>query len=268
MNSGMNSSPRNPRKACMHVIDWEKDVSYYVDHIAEAGFEDIFGSDDMGISIGGASEDDSLGMLFTAFIDNPIANANFTIFYDVLIDIVMKRVKRPESVFRGDIIYLNFVSDNQDAFLFWDGHGLIRGDKNENGKYKIPSEFKIFEEFPPHYWDKYPHDSYHEEKMTITKGLLKTSDMKVYLPSMAIFTVYFQAEKYLVIMTKPFAEKVLDSLESQKFICGTKEIPNDVMDFLRSQGMDSSTIYDRAICLEEFDEDELNELLEELNMNL
>jgi hypothetical protein len=257
------SSLRNPRKAFLHVIDWEKDVSYYLEHIAEAGFEDIFGIDDMGVKI---DDDDSLGTLFTAFLDNPIANANFTIFYDVLMDIMMKRFKRSSSVFRGDIVYMNFVSDTQDAFLFWDGHGFIRGDKNENGKYKIPTEFKIFEDFPPHYWDKYPHDSYHEEKMTISKALLKTSDMKVYLPSMGIFTVYFQAEKYLVIMTKPFAEKVFDSSESQKFICGTKEIPNDVIDFLRSQGMDSSTIYDRAVCLEEFDEDELNQMIEELTM--
>lgn len=254
--------PRNNRKAYMHIIDWEKDVTYYLEHIQEAGFDDIFGSDDMGVKI---EDNDSLGFLFTAFIDNPIANANFTIFYDVLIDIMMKRSKRPESVFRGDIVYMNFISDNQDAFLFWDGHGLIRGDVNGNGKYKIPCEFKVFEDFPPYYWDKYPHDSYHEEKMHISKGLLKTSDMRVYLPNMAIFTVYFKAEKYLIVLTKPFAEKILDSNESEKFVCNTKEIPNDVMDFLRSQGMDSSIIYDRVVCIEDFDEDELNTMMEELN---
>jgi hypothetical protein len=219
----------------------------------------------MGVKI---DDDDSLGMLFTAFIDNPIANANFTIFYDVLMDIMMKKFKRPASVFRGDIIHMNFVSDTQDAFLFWDGHGLIRGDKNENGKYKIPDQFKIFEDFPPYYWDKFPHDSYHEQMMHISKPLLKTTDMRVYLPSMVIFTVYFQAEKYLVIMEKGFSQKILDSLESQKFVCNTKEIPNPVMDFLRSQGMDSSTIYDRAVYIDVFDEDELNELLGELDLDI
>ena len=66
---------------------------------------------------------------------------------------------------------MNFVSDTQDAFLFWDGYGLIRGDKNGNGKYKIPDQFKIFEDFPPYYWDKFPHDSYHEQMMYISKNI-------------------------------------------------------------------------------------------------
>jgi hypothetical protein len=255
---------RNPRKAYIHIIDWEKDISYYLDHLSEAGFSNLLDNNDIGIQIED-EDNDSLSFLFTSYIDDPLKNINFSIFNEVLTDIMFKKSKTSIGVFRGDIIYLNFISDIQDSFLFWDGHNLIRGDLNKNNKYKIPSQFRIFEEFPPNYWDKYPHDKFHEEPVFITQALLKSGNMRVYLSNYVVFFVYFQSEKYIVIMSKIFAEKVLDSIESKEFICSSEEIPNEAMDFLRGQGMDSSTIYDRTLKIQDFDEDELLEMMEELN---
>jgi hypothetical protein len=255
---------RNPRKAYIHTIDWEKDIIYYVDHFSEAGFTDLLSNNDTGIQIED-EENDSLAFLFTAYIDDPLKNVNFAIFSEVLTDIMYKRSKTSIGVFRGDIVYLNFIANLQDAFLFWDGYHLIRGDLNKNNKYKIPSQFRIFEEFPPSYWDKFPYDKFHEEPVVITQNLLKSGSMRVYLTNYVVFFVYFQSHKYIVVMSKPFAEKVLDSVESKEFICSAEEIPNEVMDYLRSQGMDSSTIYDRTIKVQDFDEDELLEMMEELN---
>jgi len=257
---------RNPRKAYVHVIDWEKDIVYYEDHIEEAGFEDMFKKNDpMGMDL--ETQDDNLGYLFTAFIDNPIVNANFSIFYDVLMDILMKRSKKPEGLLRGDIIYINFINDTpQEGYFFWDGSSIIRGDLNENNKYKIPKQFKVFEEFPPNYWERFPCDHFNEELVILTRNLLKTSSMRVYLTYHVLFTVMFQSESYFVVLNKQFAETILDSEDSKEFTCHQEEIPNYIVDFLRSQGLESSIIYDRAITVQEFNEDELCSMIEDILM--
>jgi hypothetical protein len=258
-------SLRNHRKAFVHSIDWEKDIIYYESHIEEAGFEGILQKkDDMGMDIDDLTVN-PLGYLFTSFIDNPIANANFSIFYDVLMDILSKRSKKRERLLRGDIIHLNFIHDTpQEGYFFWDGSSIIRGDINHNGKYTVPKQFKIFEEFPPNYWDRFPCDKFLEESVVLSKGFLRTSEMRMYLLHHTIFTVQFQSERYMIVIEKSFTEKIMDSEESKIYVCSQQEIPNYIVDFLRSQGLDSSTIYDRTICIQSFDEDELCQMIDEM----
>jgi hypothetical protein len=258
-------SSRNHRKTFIHVIDWEKDIVYYENHIEEAGFEGILQKkDDMGMNLDDLSSN-PLGYLFTAFIDNPIANANFSIFYDVLLDIITKRSKKKEQLLRGDIIYLNFIQDTpQEGYFFWDGVSIIRGDVNDNGKYTIPKQFRLFEEFPPNYWEKFPCDKFLEESAVISKEFLQIGEMRTYLTYHVLFTVQFQSERYMIVLEKPFSEQIMDSGDSKIYVCNQQEIPNYVVDFLRTQGLDSSTIYDRTICIQSFDEDELCQMLDEM----
>jgi hypothetical protein len=256
---------RNHRKAFTHIIDWEKDIVYYESHIEEAGFEGILQKkDDMGMDLDDLSSN-PLGYLFTAFIDNPIVNANFSIFYDVLLDILTKRSKKRENLLRGDIVYLNFIHDTpQEGYFFWDGSSIVRGDVNYNGKYKVPKQFRLFEEFPPNYWDKFPSDKFLEESVSLTKGFLRTAEMRTYLLHHIIFTVHFQTERYMIVMEKTFSEKIMDDEDSKMYVCNQQEIPNYVVDFLRTQGFDSSIIYDRTICVQSFDEDELCQMIDEM----
>jgi hypothetical protein len=265
----MNYNPRDSLKAYTHVIDFEKDIIYYKEYIEEDGFEGLFDTcngkycEGMEIDI----DDNHLSFLFTAHIDNPIKNTNFSIFYDVLMDIIKKRSTKSHGVQRGDIIHLNFICDTpQEGYFFWDGSSIIRGDVNEDGKYKIPKQFHIFEEFPPNYWSKFPSSKFNEEMVIITKDLLKSTNIRFYFKDHILFGIYFQSEQYFVFMTKTFAETILDSSESKEFVCHQEEIPNYTIDFLRSQGIESSIIYERTVAVQEFNEDTLCEMLEDVSM--
>ena len=265
----MNYNPRDSLKAYTHVIDFEKDIIYYKEYIEEDGFEGLFDTcnskdcEGMEIDI----DDTHLSFLFTAFIDNPIKHANFSIFYDVLIDIIKKRSTKSHGVQRGDIIHLNFVCDTpQEGYFFWDGSSIIRGDTNEDGKYKVPKQFCIFEEFPPNYWEKFPSSKFNEEMIVITRNLLKSTNIRFYFQNHILFGIYFHSEQYFVLLPKSFAETILDSEDSKDFVCHQEEIPNYTVDFLRNQGIESSIIYERTIAVQEFNEDELCIMIEDISM--
>ena len=260
---------RNPRKAYIHTIDFEKDIIYYKEYIEEDGFEGLFDKCDNKHCTGMEIDIDEyhLSFLFTAFIDDPIKNSNFSIFHDVLLDILKKRASKPDGLLRGDIIHLNFIYDTpQEGYFFWDGTDIIRGDINDNGAYKVPKEFRIFEEFPPNYWDKFPINKFNEEIVLINKELLKSTNIRFYFPNHILFGVFFQSEQYFVLLTKVFAETILDSEESKEFVCHQEELPNYTVDFLRYQGIESSIIYERTIAVQEFDEDNLCEMIEDISM--
>lgn len=260
---------RDPRKAYIHIIDFEKDIIYYKEYIEEDGFEGLFDKYDnkhynaMEVDV----DDTHLSFLFTAFIDDPIKNSNFSIFHDVLLDILKKRSTKTDGLQRGDIIHLNFISDTpQEGYFFWDGTDIIRGTVNENGAYKVPNEFRIFEEFPPNYWEKFPSTKFNEESVVLTKNLLKTTNIRFYFQTHILFGIFFQSEQYFVFMSKILAETILDSEESKEFICMQEEIPNYTVDFLRSQGIESSVIYDRTVAVQYFDEENLCEMIEDISM--
>lgn len=260
---------RNPRKAYIHTIDFEKDIIYYKEYIEEDGFEGLFDHCNADYCTGMDIDIDNthLSFLFTAFIDNPVSNANFSIFYDVLLDILRKRERKPDGLQRGDIIHLSFIYDTpQEGYFFWDGSGIIRGDKNEHGKYKVPAQFRIFDEFPPNYWEAFPSDKFNEELVVITRDLLKSTNIRFYFPNHILFGIFFQSEQYFVLLTKSFAETILDSEESKEFVCHQEELPNYTVDFLRNQGIESSVIYERTIALQEFNEDELCAMIEDIEM--
>lgn len=260
---------RDHNKTFTHVIDFEKDIIYYKEYIEEDGFEGLFDTckskdcEGMEIDI----DDNHLSFLFTAFIDNPIKYSNLSIFYEVLLDILKKRSKKSYGLLRGDIIHLNFIHDTpQEGYFFWDGSSIIRGDVNENGKYKVPKQFRIFEEFSPNYWSSFPSDKFNEEIVVITKDLLKSTTIRFYFPNHILFGIFFQSEQYFVFMTKTFAETILDSEESKDFVCHQEEIPNYTVDFLRMQGIESSIIYERTIAVQEFDEDNLCSMVEDISI--
>jgi hypothetical protein len=182
-------------------------------------------------------------------------------------DILERRSRHHHGLKRGDLIHLNFLCEKpQDGWFFWDGCEITLGTKTENGTYKIPEEFYIFEEFPPSYWSKYPWDVPYQESVIATKGLLKTSNLGVYTGHSlglgnAIYLVEFQGEKYFISMSKPFAEKIMDSEDSKKFFCKSIEIPNDVLDFLTGSGIDTSTIYEKTVHVDSTEEEDLSQLI-------
>jgi hypothetical protein len=260
---------RDHRKAYIHTIDFEKDIIYYKEYIEEDGFEGLFDKCDnkhctgMEIDV----DDDHLTFLFTAFIDDPIKNSNFSIFHDVLLDILKKRASKPDGLLRGDIIHINFIYDTpQEGYFFWDGTSIIRGDINEKGSYKVPFEFRIFEEFPPNYWEKFPSTKFNEESVVLTKNLLKTTNIRFYFQNHILFGIFFQSEQYFVFMSKSLAENILDSEESKEFVSIQEEIPNYTVDFLRSQGIESTVIYDRTVAVQYFDEENLCVMMEDISM--
>ena len=102
--------------------------------------------------------------------------------------------------------------------------------------------------------------------VVITKDLLKSTNIRFYFQNHILFGIYFQSEQYFVFMTKTFAETILDSSESKHFVCHQEEIPNYTVDFLRMQGIESSIIYERTIAVQEFNEDTLCEMLEDVSM--
>ena len=266
---------RDPNKAFVHVIDWESDVSYYQEHIENAGFDEI--GDSFGIlnevtcMCNGLGEISSLSYLFMGYLEDPIANANLYIFYEVIMDILEKRSRHLHGLKRGDLIHLNFLCEKpQDGWFFWTGCDITLGTRNENDTYRIPDDFYIFEEFPPDYWSKYPWDKPYQESVVVTKNLIKTSNLGVYTgPSRsgdkgdAIYLVEFNGEKYFVAMSKSFAEKIMDSEDSRKFFCRSIEIPRNVLDYLKGVGIDTSTIYQKTVYAESSEEEELAQLLEE-----
>lgn len=253
---------RNPSQAFIHDIEWDKDISYYVDYIVEQGFEEIEAIDSMSMNI---SENTSLSFLFTAFIDDPIRNANFSIFYDVLMHIMKKRKQRDEGIQRGDMIHINFLCEGpQDGWLFWDGDNIIRGSEIGNEEYGIPEEFHIFEEFPPNYWKMFPFMKPGGEMVKISSMLLRYADNVTGLSRHCVFVIWFGSEKYILVLEKNLAEKIRDNSDHEVVLSKNIEIDNSVMDFLLTQGLDSSTVYDRAVACNEVDEDELTNMMDEL----
>jgi hypothetical protein len=264
---------RNPNKAFIHVIDWESDVSYYQEHIENAGFDEIRDYSEVACMTNSLGEISSLSYLFMGYLQDPIANANLYIFYEVIMDILEKRSRHSHSLLRGDLIHLNFLCENpQDGWFFWDGCDITLGTRNENGTYRIPEEFYIFEEFPPNYWSKYPWDSPYQESVIVTKNLLKTSNLGVYTGAIsnngidlgnAIYMVEFNSEKYFVSMNKRFAEQIMDSENYKKFFCKSLEIPRDVLDYLKGSGIDTSIIYEKTVHVDSTEEEELAQLLQD-----
>jgi hypothetical protein len=262
---------RDSNKAFVHVIDWESDVSYYQEHIENAGFDEIRDYSEISCMSNTLGEISSLSYLFMGYLQDPIANANLYIFYEVIMDILEKRSRKPEGLLRGDLIHLNFLCEHpQDGWFFWDGCDITLGTRNENGTYRIPEEFYIFEEFPPSYWSKYPWDSPYQESVIVTKSLLKSSNLGIYTGNInnkgmnlgdVIYMVEFNGEKYFVSMAKTFAEQILDSDDNKKFFCRSVEIPKNVIEFLKTSGMDTSTIYERTVHVDSTEEEDLAQLI-------
>lgn len=268
---------RDPNKAFIHVIDWESDVSYYQEHIENAGFDEIRDYSETSFMSNSLGEISSLSYLFMGYLQDPIANANLYIFYEVIMDILEKRSRHPHGLLRGDLIHLNFLCEKpQDGWFFWTGCDITLGTRNENDTYRIPEEFYIFEEFPPSYWSKYPWDTPYQESVIVSKNLIKTSNIGVYTGNLsnngmnlgnAIYLVEFNGEKYFISMDKRFAEQILDSEDSKKFFCKSIEIPKDVLDYLKASGIDTSIIYEKTVHVDSTEEEDLALLLQD-GMNL
>lgn len=265
---------RDPSKAFVHIIDWERDVSYYQEHIENAGFDEIGALNSVTMD---SYENSSLSYLFTGYLEDPIANAQLYIFYEVIMDILEKRSRHPHGVLRGDLIHLNFLCEGpQDGWLFWDGCEITLGTRNENQSYRIPENFYIFEDFPPNYWEKYPYDSHYQESVIVSKNLLQTSNLSMYTGKVfseqerrfldqgnIVYMIEFNNEKYFLAMDKTFKEKIMDSGEFEKFFCKSIEIPRNVLELLKASGIETSTIYDRTIFVENSEEEELALLLQD-----
>jgi hypothetical protein len=272
---------RDHTKAFVHVIDWENDVSYYQEHIENAGFDEIGTINEVSMFSNNVGEIISLSYLFTGYLEDPIANAQLYIFYEVIMDILERKSRNVHGLKRGDLIHLNFLCEGpQDGWFFWDGCDITLGTRNENESYRIPENFYIFEEFPPSYWDKYPYDSHYQESVIVSKNLLKTSNLCMYTGKSfseterrfldqgnAIYMVEFNDEKYFISMDRMFKEKIMDSDDFEKFYCRSIEIPTNVLNLLKGSGIDTSTIYEKTIHVEHSEEEELAQMLEE-NMNL
>lgn len=257
-------SLRIPNKAYVHIIDWEKDVSYYLEDIASAGFTELEAADSMSMDF---SENNSLSYLFTGYMEDPVVNAGLMIFYGVLMDIVRKRSYKPEGLLRGDMINVNFLGETpQDGWFFWDGDKIIQGRKIRHNIYNIPEEFKIFEEFPPNYWEKYPFDKIGGEIVKLNKSLFYRPEYKASLREYNVYIIWFQGYKYIVCMNKEFSERVLDSNDDEIFNVYNTYIPDEVVDFLKSKGMDTEMIYQNTIACNEIDQDELSNLLEDMDL--
>jgi len=171
-------------------------------------------------------ENSSLSYLFNGYIDDPEANVSVRIFYEIMMDILEKRSKMPNGLLRGDIINVDFLGEyKQDGWFFWNGKDIIKGTKISKDTYTIPETFRIFEEFPPSYWDKFPFDSSERETVMITKNLLSTYDNLMVLKENYLFTLFFKGNGYMLAINKDFAEKVRDSNPSEKFFLKNTETP-------------------------------------------
>jgi len=255
---------RNLNKSYLHTIDWENDIVYYSEVLENAGFEEVGSINFMTKDI---SEETSLSYLFTGYIQDPIAGANVFIFYEILMDILEKRSRHPDGLKRGDMIHINFLCEYpQDGWFFWDGYDIILGSPNDNGTYRIPDTFKIFEEFPPNYFDKFPYDKLGQENVVISKKMLRQTDIRVYLPKHALYNVNFQDEKYIICINKDFSEYIMDDSDEKEHIVQHGEIPNEAIDFLRSQGISCDIIYDKTIAIQQINEEEISQLLEEMKL--
>lgn len=255
---------RDSNKSFVHTIDWERDIVYYSEIIENAGFDEIGAINAMTMDL---SENTSLSYLFTGYLQDPIAGANVFVFYEILMDILEKRSRHPNGLLRGDMIHLNFLCEHpQDGWFFWDGYDIIMGSPNDNGSYRIPDTFKIFEDFPPNYFEKFPHEKLGQENVVITKYLLRQTDIRVYLQKHSLFNVNFQDEKYIVCMDKEFSNCIMDDSDVKEYIVQHGEIPNEAVDFLRGQGLTSDIIYDKTIAIRQINEDEISQLLEEMDI--
>jgi len=79
---------------------------------------------------------------------------------------VLTKIVRGKRLKKGDVVYLNFITDMQYGFYFWDGENIVLPERDERDGalsfhreynytaelFRIPSIFKIPSDFPLHYW--------------------------------------------------------------------------------------------------------------------